>query len=689
MGKKISLGVMISLIASSVLMAETFELGKIEVSGTQESEVASSSTTVIDSQSMQEHEQKTIVEALNGISGVAIQNNGARNEQMIMLRGFDVKHAPLYIDGIPIAVPYDGYVDFSRFTTYDLSEIEVSKGLTSVLLGPNTFAGAINMVTKKPTKAFEGEMGAGVFSGNGKDGYITAGTNQGEYYGIVSLSGVERDNYPLSNDFPNNITTEDGNARNNSYAKDTKINVKVGYTPNSTDEYSFNYIKQDADKGVPPFAGLAGTGMARYWKWKYWDKESYYFLSKTDFDSWYIKTRLYYDVFKNSLATYTNSTYSTLQSGSANPSFYDDNTKGVSTEVGMRLSSEDLLKVALHYKRDSHLEGGNDSSTGVAATEYKMQDETYSMGVEYKRSLGNSTTLTLGTSYDTEKVVKADNGNYGSSSATYTYGAASNAGGTVINNYTSVQTFDLGEASALNPMIKVDTKIDDTLSIYAGISKKSRIPSIKDRYSYKLKTYVPNPDLEEEHILNYEIGATKSFDNLVVRAALFYATIDDYIQNTYVPIWYNSGSTHTQQQQLQNIGDVTQKGIELDASFMITDAWSVDGSYTRLDMQNDDSSIKITDVPKHKFLASTKYEFNKLFAWVTSYEYDSERLTQYNSSYYSSDNASIWSTKVIYHYTKALAFEVGVKNIFDDNYYINYGYPEAGRTFYSNVKYTF
>jgi len=149
MGKKISLGVMISLIASSVLMAETFELGKIEVSGTQESEVASSSTTVIDSQSMQEHEQKTIVEALNGISGVAIQNNGARNEQMIMLRGFDVKHAPLYIDGIPIAVPYDGYVDFSRFTTYDLSEIEVSKGLTSVLLGPNTFAGAINMVTKK------------------------------------------------------------------------------------------------------------------------------------------------------------------------------------------------------------------------------------------------------------------------------------------------------------------------------------------------------------------------------------------------------------------------------------------------------------------------------------------------------------------------------------------------------------
>jgi len=32
---------------------------------------------------------------------------------------------------------------------------------------------------------------------------------------------------------------------------------------------------------------------------------------------------------------------------------------------------------------------------------------------------------------------------------------------------------------------------------------------------------------------------------------------------------------------------------------------------------------------------------------------------------------------------------VGVKNLFDENYYVNYGYPEAGRIFYSNVKYKF
>ena len=169
MKKSILITSALSIVASS-LLADVFSLGQIDIAGTA-TNTDSLSATVLDAQTMQEQERKTLPEALNLISGVNIQQSGARNEQMIMMRGFDVKHAPLYIDGIPIAVPYDGYVDYSRFTTFDLSEIDVSKGFASVLLGANTFAGAINMVTKKPTKEFEGEVGAGVFSGNGKDGY--------------------------------------------------------------------------------------------------------------------------------------------------------------------------------------------------------------------------------------------------------------------------------------------------------------------------------------------------------------------------------------------------------------------------------------------------------------------------------------------------------------------------------------
>ncbi len=350
---------LLSLATVSALYATegVFELGKVNV--TDSIDTTNSSTIIIDAQTMQDHNTKTIVEAINLLPGATIQSFGARNEQMIMIRGFDVKHAPLFIDGIPIAVPYDGYVDFSRFTTFDLSEIEVSKGLASPLLGANTFAGAINLVTKKPTKEFEGEVGAGFFSGNGRTEYINLGTNQGSYYIQASGSKTQRDTYPLSDDFtPIRTINEDGGDRNNAYATDDKLNLKVGYTPNSTDEYAINYIRQNADKGVPPDEAMNLSGRG-FWQWRYWDKQSLYFLSKTDFGNWYLKSRVFYDKFQNSLAIYTNNgLYDTFAYGGVgNPSWYDEYTKGASLESGVKLSSDNTLKMAFHYKIDDHQEG--------------------------------------------------------------------------------------------------------------------------------------------------------------------------------------------------------------------------------------------------------------------------------------------------------------------------------------------
>ena len=717
MKKSILITSALSIVASS-LLADVFSLGQIDIAGTA-TNTDSLSATVLDAQTMQEQERKTLPEALNLISGVNIQQSGARNEQMIMMRGFDVKHAPLYIDGIPIAVPYDGYVDYSRFTTFDLSEIDVSKGFASVLLGANTFAGAINMVTKKPTKEFEGEVGAGVFSGNGKDGYVTFGSNQGKFYVMGSLSGMSRDTYPLSANFPDNIRYQDKGDRDNANAVDRKINLKAGFTPNATDEYSFNYIKQNAQKGVPPYAGAfdsivtdnayyasnpslgnntKGGGNVHFWQWNYWDKESYYFLSKTDFGSWYIKTRAFYDKFGNSLAMYTNTNYNTLTSSAANASFYDDNTKGASAELGFKLSDKDTFKLAAHYQLDSHREGGWDSVTGAPAINYEMQDQIASFGAEYKKALTNSTTLTLGASYDTEKALKAENTNYSTapySASTKTYWTASSGGSEIA--YRLQQNFAFGDAQSLNPLAKVETKIDDTWSVYGGVDKKSRIPSIKDRYSYKMGSFVPNSDLKEESTINYEVGTAKKFANAYVKASLFAANVGDYIQSVYVPIYYGTSASHTsQQQQLQNIGTVTQRGAELEGTYMLNDKLSFDGSYTHLDMKNSNSAIKITDVPADKIFVTNTFTPVDAFSWINSFEYDSSRYASVGTTgsgintknvYYNTGDVGVWNTKIVYHATKALTLEAGINNLFDRNYYIGYGYPEAGREYYGNVRY--
>ena len=718
MKKSILLTSALSIVASS-LLADVFSLGQIDIADSiNNTDVMNA--TVLDAQTMQEQNTKTLPEALNLLSGINIQNSGARNEQMIMMRGFDVKHAPLFIDGIPVAVPYDGYVDFTRFATFDLSEIDVSKGFASVLLGPNTFAGAINMVSKKPTKEFEGEVGAGVFSGNGKDAYATFGSNQGKFYVQGSYSGMSRDDYPLSANFSDQRYQKEGN-RDNAYAVDNKINLKAGYTPNATDEYAINYIKQHASKGVPPYAGefdlvltdnayyasnpslgnnTKGGGTVHFWQWNYWDKESYYFLSKTDFGNWYVKTRAFYDKFENSLAMYTNTNYNTLTPSSANASFYDDNVKGASAEVGFKLSDKDSLKFAAHYQLDSHKEGGWDSVTGVAAPTYEMQDQIASYGVEYKRALTDSTTLTLGASYDVEKALKAENTNYSTaaySGSTKTYWTQS-SGGTEIA-YRSMTDFALGDAAALNPLAKVEIKLDDSWSVYGGVSKKSRIPAIKDRYSFKMGQFIPNPDLKEESAISYEVGTAKKFANAYVKASLFATNVGDYIQSVYVPVYYGTSASHTtQEQQLQNVGTMTQRGAELEGTYMLNDQLSFDGSYTHLDVKNSDSSIKITDVPADKLIVSNTFSPIEALSWINSFEYDSSRFASVGTTgagvntksvYYNTGDVGTWNTKVTYHVTKAFSLDAGVNNILDRNYYISYGYPEAGRSYYANVRYKF
>ncbi len=66
----------------------------------------------------------------------------------MVARGFtDSRPSALYVDGIPISVPYDGYVDFNRFLTSDVAEVQVARGYSSPLLGPNALGGSINMVT--------------------------------------------------------------------------------------------------------------------------------------------------------------------------------------------------------------------------------------------------------------------------------------------------------------------------------------------------------------------------------------------------------------------------------------------------------------------------------------------------------------------------------------------------------------
>ena len=104
-----------------------------------------------------------------------LDGTARRNERGIYVRGFGRWQVPLSIDGIRIYLPADNRLDFNRFLTQDLAEIEVHKGYVSVLDGPGGMGGAVHLVTRKPTDTFESEVRLGYGDGE-RDAYASLGT---------------------------------------------------------------------------------------------------------------------------------------------------------------------------------------------------------------------------------------------------------------------------------------------------------------------------------------------------------------------------------------------------------------------------------------------------------------------------------------------------------------------------------
>ena len=225
---------LIACCAAAALHGEVFTLGKVEVTqnvgGLQKSDA---NVVVINEEQMQKDNIKRLSEVAYSTPGV-----------YFYVRGFDARRTPLFIDGIPVYVPYDGNADFGRFTTFDLSRIDISKGSSSVLYGPNTMGGAINLITKKPSKELEGSIGYGFETGKNAKTYgnnvdFSIGTKQELFYAQAGGSYMEDAGQQLSRKFNQKVIgNEDGCRRDNSVQRDKKISFKVGVTPNETDEYA-------------------------------------------------------------------------------------------------------------------------------------------------------------------------------------------------------------------------------------------------------------------------------------------------------------------------------------------------------------------------------------------------------------------------------------------------------------------
>jgi iron complex outermembrane recepter protein len=505
-------------------------------------------------------------------------------------------------------------------------------------------------------------MRGGMISGNDRIASefaaLNFGSNQGAWYAEGNLSTLNSDFLPLSDSYVP-TKNENGDKRDNSLTRDFKGGMKIGYTPNSTDEYALSFNAINSNKGVPVYAGSNPANQARFWKYTDWDKSSLYYIGKTAIgNKSYLKTRAYYDGYYNVLDSYDDATYTTQQKGFT--SIYDDKTFGASAELGSELIKNNTIKLAVHEKHDLHRE------YNVGQTAKAFEDNTLSLAAENSWRASQHISVILGARQDFRDTIKAQD---------YTY---SDKKGKIISG---VKSFPLEDNQATNYQLAVVGRISEHQEVTGYLARTTRFPTLKDRYSYRFGTALPNPDLAPEKSWNYGLDySVKPSNNLKLMASVYQSKLSDVIQqvDNVTPGVY----------QFRNTGEATYTGFECSADWKAASWLKAFGGYSYIDRKNDSNpSLRFIDVPHNKISGYLQFFLDKSTWAIVETEYNSKRYSTSDGKY-TAGGYGLVNLRANATLSGSFSTQFAVENLFDRNYAVSEGYPEPGRQFVLSVGYS-
>jgi iron complex outermembrane receptor protein len=131
--------------------------------------------------------------------------------------------------------------------------------------------GAINLVTMKPSRPLEAE-GSLSTGGRGLEGWnahAIVGSRRDRYYVQGSLALSDRDSWSLPGSYaPASGSLQRAGERLGSDTRDWRVNVKLGFTPNATNEYTINQPRSTSTttrrcRRTATGAGRTGTSRTR------------------------------------------------------------------------------------------------------------------------------------------------------------------------------------------------------------------------------------------------------------------------------------------------------------------------------------------------------------------------------------------------------------------------------------------
>jgi iron complex outermembrane receptor protein len=429
-------------------------------------------TTELKSRNFELFKPKDLTEILANAPGTYV-SSGAKSEWGVKLRGLGTNRITLLYDGIPVYEPYYNSFDVKAFTADQVDSIKVVKGASSILYGPNTMGGIVDVLSKRPaTDQFMLRLDYGTR----------------ETYGVYANGALRGKNvlftgsaFREASDGFNWVNAGETELRLNSNYERTNLGGKLYFYPGGNAEIMAEVNYYQSEYGIPTATEFYKK---QYWRFKDWQRlitnlgGSFPIL-----DGGYVKARLYYVKHYNVLDAYKNDQFSTLQWEST----YDNYALGAFVLGMVPLGEKNQLQGSITYRDD---DVSTQSDLNMPWEYYKHK--TLSLGLEDHFRVSEKVEFMAGASLDHLKKQNGEN------------------------------------KTTLNPILGVKFNPSEWTDLHLTLAQKSHFPSMKNLYSSPENG--GNPDLRDEIGTNVEFGFTYDRD-WFLSGAVFYNIIRDMIES--------------------------------------------------------------------------------------------------------------------------------------------------------------
>ena len=205
-----------------------------------------------------------------------------------------------------------------------------------------------------------------------------------------------------------------------------------------------------------------------------------------------------------------------------------------------------------------------------------------------------------------------------------------------------------------------------------SVGKGFRYPIIREMFMYPPQ----NAALKAERLWNYELAFSQTLldGKLNYGVNLFYLDADNIIITAPNP-------TAPPPMLNQNSGELKNKGVELQASYLLSKSIAVHGNYSYLNMET-----PVIGAPEHKAYLGGSYTSNGLHV-STGFQYINGLYSTVGPD--KKENFLLWNARCSYQLTDMIQLWVNGDNLLNTKYQINAGYPMPGIAFMAGVNLSF